>query len=500
MRNTTSPRERAAVLAGRAAGALARRAGRGGGTALPGLVTGLLAPRLLDHAASSFQHGVICVSGTNGKTTTTHLLAAITRGSGLATVTNGSGSNLERGLVSALVAEGGRAGGIDGSSRVGVFEVDEAVLPLLAPRLSPRVVVLLNLFRDQLDRYGEVDSVAEGWRRMLAGPGRPATLVLNADDPSVAMLAEELEARGGGRVIRFGVESTPGDGVGTSSPVAVDARFCLCGGAIRHRTLLLGHLGSWCCDACGRQRSEPDVEAVSVALGPDGARFELRTRLPGRPRERARVTLPLEGMHSVYNAVAAAAAAAALGISPLAAAQSLALASPAFGRQEVFHVDGRDVRVLLAKNPTGFSEVIRTVTARAAPEAAVHLLIALNDGVQDGRDTSWIYDADVEALAREASGGGVRVVASGLRAEDMALRLVLAGVPPERVESDLAAALDAALAATPPGSPLTVIATYTAMLELREELARRAGREHYWERSPPSAIPPPPAPPGGVRP
>ncbi len=482
MRITTSPRERVAVLAGRAAGALARRAGRGGGTALPGLVSGALAPRLLDHAAAALDHGVVLVSGTNGKTTTTHLLAVIARGSGMGPVSNRSGSNLERGLLSALVAEAGPAGRVDGSSRLGLFEVDEAVLPRLLPRLAPRVVVLLNLFRDQLDRYGEVDSVAEGWRRMLAGPGRPETLVLNADDPSVALLAEEVEDRGGA-VIRFGVEAPPAHDAAPSAAVAVDARFCHCGGAIRHGVLLLGHLGAWRCDGCRRRRVAPDLEARSVSLGPDGASFDLAARLPGRPRERARVALSLEGLHSVYNALAAASAAAALGISPLAAAQGLAAAPPAFGRQESFLVDGREVRMLLAKNPTGFTEVVRTVTARTAPGDAVHLLIALNDGVQDGRDTSWIYDADVEALAREA-GGGIRAIASGLRAEDMALRLVLAGVTPERVEGDLAAALDAALAGTPPGPPLTVIATYTAMIELREELARRAGREHYWERAP----------------
>ena len=295
------------MLAGRTAGALARRAGRGGGTALPGVVAGALAPRLLDRSAAALEHGVVLISGTNGKTTTTHLLAAIARGVGLGVVSNRSGSNLERGLLAALVAEAGASGRLEGSSRLGLFEVDEAVLPQLVPRLSPRVVVLLNLFRDQLDRYGEVDSVAEGWRHMLTRPGRPATLVLNADDPSVALLAEEVEAAGV-VVIRFGVEAAPADGVGPPGAVAVDARFCRCGGGIRHGALLLGHLGSWRCDACGRARVAPDLEAGDVELGPDGARFDLCVRLPGRPRERTRVALPLEGLHSVYNALAAAAA------------------------------------------------------------------------------------------------------------------------------------------------------------------------------------------------
>jgi lipid II isoglutaminyl synthase (glutamine-hydrolysing) len=485
------PRERVAALVGRATGALARRAGRGGGTALPGLVAGRLAPRLLERAAASMEHGVLCVSGTNGKTTTTHLLTAIAAGAGLDPLTNGSGSNLERGLLAAFVQAGGRAGGLDGAGRVGLLEVDEAVLPLLLPRLAPRVVVLLNLFRDQLDRYGEVDSVAEGWRRMLVEAESSPTLVLNADDPAIAMLAEDVEEKPGARVIHFGVEAPNAERAaeaahGGAGAGAVDARFCRCGARIAHDALLLGHLGAWRCPSCGRARPTPEVEAGAVELTDAGASFELRTRLPGAGLQRARVELPLAGLHSVYNALAAAAGALALGVSPLAAAHALAGVAPAFGRQEAFAVEGRQVRLLLAKNPTGLTEVVRTLTAAAAArgagaaedEPALHLLFALNDGVQDGRDTSWIYDADVEALAGRVE----HLVASGLRADDMALRLLLARVRSDRAEPRLAEALDAALAATPAGGTLSVVATYTAMLELREELARRAGRAHYWER------------------
>jgi len=483
------PRERVGALAGRAAGVLARRAGRGGGTALPGLVAGRLAPRLLERAAASMEHGVLCVSGTNGKTTTTHLLTAIAAGARLDPLTNGSGSNLERGLLAAFVQAGGRAGGLDGAGRVGLLEVDEAVLPLLLPRLAPRVVLLLNLFRDQLDRYGEVDSVAEGWRRMLVEAESPPTLVLNADDPAIAMLAEEVEGRPGARVIRFGVEVPSAEesaeaAHGAGGAGTVDARFCRCGARIAHDALLLGHLGAWSCPSCGRARPTPEVEAGDVELTADAASFELRTRLPGAGLQRARVELPLAGLHSVYNALAAAAGALALGVSPLVSAHALAGVAPAFGRQEAFAVEGRQVRLLLAKNPTGLSEVVRTLTASrpgdgtAEGEPALHLLLALNDGVQDGRDTSWVYDADVEALA----GRVAHLVASGLRADDMALRLLLARVRSDLVEPRLDEALDAALAATPADGTLSVVATYTAMLELREELARRAGRAHYWER------------------
>ena len=486
-------RERVAVLAGRAAAVLARRARRGGGTALPGLIAGRIAPRLLDRAAAVLEHGVLCVSGTNGKTTTTHLLAAIASDAELDPLTNGSGSNLERGLLAAFVEAADPAGGLGGAGRVGLLEVDEAVLPLLLPRLEPRVVVLLNLFRDQLDRYGEVDSVTEGWRRMLVETETPPTLVLNADDPAVAMLAEETEGFPGAHVIRFGVDvSTEGTaGVGTIPGVGtgvVDARFCRCGARIVHDVLLLGHLGAWRCPACGRARPTPEVEAGSVELTATGASFELRTRLAGAGLQRAHVDMPLAGLHSVYNAIAAAAGAIALGISPLATAHALVGVAPAFGRQETFIVEGREVRLLLAKNPTGLSVVVSTLiagtlvmgTEEVGGEPSLHLLLALNDGEQDGRDTSWIYDADLEPL----SGCVGHVVAAGLRADDMALRLLLARVRSDLVEPRLDVALDVALAETPVGGLLSVIATYTAMLELREKLARRAGRGHYWEHAP----------------
>ena len=177
-------RQRGALLVGRAAGMATRRLGRGGGTALPGLVASALAPGLVEALGGELGGGAVTITGTNGKTTTAHLLAAIVRAAGREPLANGSGSNLERGLVSAYVEEAMVGGGLPGAARrVGVLEVDEAALPALLPRLRPRVAIFLNLFRDQLDRYGEVDSVAEGWRDALEADASGLTLVLNADDP-----------------------------------------------------------------------------------------------------------------------------------------------------------------------------------------------------------------------------------------------------------------------------------------------------------------------------
>lgn len=462
-------RERAALILGRAAGTAARRLGRGGGTALPGLVAGALAPSLLERLAQQAGQGVVTVTGTNGKTTTTHLIAAILRAHGIHPLTNPSGSNLERGLVAAYVEDAEADGRIaDGSSRVGVFEVDEAVLARLFPRLTPRAAVFLNLFRDQLDRYGEVDSVGEGWGGMLASAVPDCTLVLNADDPSIAQLAAGTRAR----VLTFGIDD-PGARLAQAEH-ASDARFCRCGGRFAYEAIYMGHVGIWRCSSCGERRPRAIVSARRVELSPGGSRVEVDI-------DGASVVLdiPMAGLYSVYNALAAAAAAHALGVPATTIARALAEAGPAFGRQERFEVDGRTVRVLLAKNPAGLNELLRALIAGSPEGEPIHLLAMLNDGVQDGQDVSWIYDADIEVLA----GRPVTVTCSGGRADDFALRWHLAGVDPAAVVPDTEAALDDALSRTPPGARLDVVATYTAMIDVREALARRAGVGAYWEKA-----------------
>ena len=457
-----SLRERSAVLIGRVAGAATRRLGRGGGTALPGLVASRIAPGLLSTFARALADGVVTVTGTNGKTTTAHLLTAIARADGREVVANDSGSNMERGLVSMFVD----ASGSNGAHRLGVLEIDEAELPRLYSRLRPRVAVFLNLFRDQLDRYGEVDSVAEGWASALAAAdagSTETTLVLNADDPSVARLA----VHSGGPVVTFGVDDPAAALPGREH--AADARFCACGARFEYSAVHMGHVGHWRCPACGEARAAPDVSARRIVLQAD--RTEVDFTIAGEP---CRLTLPLAGLYSVYNALAAAAAAHALGIAADVITASLAQAAPAFGRQEEFALDGRTVRMWLAKNPTGLNEVLRALVA-AGPSLC--LLVLLNDGIQDGRDVSWIYDADVERLTPLAPS----VVCSGDRAADLGLRFALAGIEPALVEPDAERALDAALARTPAGGRLEVVPTYTAMLHMRELLARRTGVASYWE-------------------
>ena len=464
-----SPRTLAAVLAGRAAGAASRSLRRGGGTAVAGLVAQRVDPTLVRTLAAQLGHGCAIVTGTNGKTTTARMLAVAAREAGLRPLANPSGSNLMRGVATALLAEASVLGRLrDASERLGVFELDEATLPEAARALAPRAVVFTNVFRDQLDRYGEVDAVAALWRRTLAELPATTTVVLNADDPAVASLATAAR----GRVVTYGIDDTRV--AGETLDHASDYRFCLsCGEELSYEAAFYGHVGHWRCPSCGAARPTPDTRATCVELGPASAALTLAT-----PEGELRLTLPLAGLYNVENALAATAGALALDLPLDAVERALSTFQAAFGRQERFQVDGRNVLVLLGKNPTGLNQVLRAIAADG--ERPVHLLLFLNDGIADGRDISWIWDADYELLAARAAGA----IVAGTRAEELALRLKYADFPIEpQVRRDTPAALDAALAATPPGETLYVVPTYTAMLEVRERLARRGHERPYWEEA-----------------
>ncbi len=457
-------------MAGRAAGGASRALRRGGGTAIAGAIAQRIDSALPARLAGQIGHGCALVTGTNGKTTTARMLAAAAREAGLQPLANPSGSNLMRGITAALISETGATGSIrNGADRVGIFEVDEAVLPHAVRALRPRAVIFTNLFRDQLDRYGEADAVVSIWQRAISDLLPDATLVVNADDPAVASLIEAAERP----VLTYGIDDVS---QAIDEPEhASDYKLCLtCDEELDYDATFYGHIGHWCCPGCGRTRPAPDVRALSIDANRDGSAAVSIATADGE-RE---FYLPLSGLYNVANALAATAGAVALGLPMDAALRALAAFLPAFGRQERFRVEGRDVVVLLGKNPTGLNQVLRTISAG---QGAQHLLFFLNDGIADGRDISWIWDADYEIIAAGARG----VTVSGTRADELALRLSYADVAAEpRVVTETRAAMDAALAQTPPGEMLYVLPTYTAMLEVRELLAARAGVRPYWEDTP----------------
>ena len=446
----------AKVAAARAAGALSRRAGRGG-TSLPGKLLLRLEPQAIAQLAARLSHGNAVISATNGKTTTAAMVAAIMERTGARLVHNRAGANMAGGVAASLLDASEPGGGIAGD--LGLFEVDEFWLDRVTGQLRPRALLLANLFRDQLDRYGELETIAERWAEVVRAGGS-RTLVLNADDPLVADLGRE-RADGAGETVYFGVED-----VGVALPGlshASDSKHCRrCGTPYAYDTVFLGHLGHYHCPAGDNRRPEPQVAAISVVLkGARSAQITLRT-----PAGTIEVALPLPGLYNVYNALGATALSLALGAGLEDVRAGLEAVSPAFGRAETVQVGERPVSVLLVKNPAGANEVLRTL----ALEAGEHDLLAiLNDRTADGRDVSWVWDADFELLADRLR----RATCSGTRAAELALRLKYAGVPTERlhVVDDIADGLDAAVADGE--GPLYVLPTYTALLELRRELVAR---------------------------
>jgi UDP-N-acetylmuramyl tripeptide synthase len=441
----------------RAVRRLSRAAGRGGGTTLPGRLLLRVEPRALERMAGELDRGAVLVSATNGKTTMAAMVASIMGRSRRPVVHNSAGSNMAWGVATALLdAKRGRG-------QLGLFEVDEAWLPTVASALKPDVYLLANLFRDQLDRYGELELIADRWAVLVAEQAPHARFVLNADDPLVADLGREQEG-----VVYFGVEDAS-QALGELGHAA-DSKHCRnCGTPYEYETVLLAHMGHYRCPNCGRERPRPAVWARDVRLhGMSGARFTL-----GMAAGEVEVSLPLPGLYNVYNALGATALAADLGASAEDVKKGLEGFAGAFGRVETIQVGSRPVSILLVKNPAGANEVLRTLILE---NGQLDLWIALNDGIADGRDVSWIWDADFEVLA-----GRVRhVTCSGTRAEEMALRLKYARIEarPE-VDRDLGRSLDQAVAAGgASGTPLYALPTYTALLELRDLLARRglAGR------------------------
>ena len=454
----------AKLAVARGAGALSRLVGTGA-TSLPGRVLMRMEPDAIRTLGARLLDGSALISATNGKTTTAAMAAEILRADGLALVHNRAGANMAGGIATTLLGAARAGGGIDG--RIGLFEVDEAWLARLAGELHPRAIVLGNLFRDQLDRYGELEAIADGWREVLLASD--ACAVLNADDPLLADLG-----RGRERVLYFGVEDDSLALAGMAH--AADAKHCRnCGAPYVFDAVYLGHLGRYHCASCGRARPEPEVRATGVRLqGVSSASFTLTT-----PEGSAAVKLGLPGLYNVYNALAAAALAHALGVPLATIVPALEATRPAFGRAETVSIatsgGARELRILLVKNPAGANEVLRTL----ALEPGEHRLLGvLNDQIADGRDVSWIWDADFEALQGRVAG----VVCAGTRAADLAARLKYAGIEETRIElvPELDAALARAAAQTPEGSPLYALPTYTAMLALRKMLSERGELESRW--------------------
>jgi UDP-N-acetylmuramyl tripeptide synthase len=485
------------------------------------MVAQRLYPNIVSHLANQLEHGTITVTGTNGKTTTSGFIAAILSDAGLRVWRNREGSNLMSGVASALIMRARPTGNLRrGGRAISILEIDEAVMPQIVRSIPPRVAVFTNLFRDQLDRYGEVDTVAALWHQTVDVLPDGTTLVLNADDPTTGNLGASFA----GQVLYFGIDDPSLDlaahGNSSERHQVIDTRTCpRCGGEYTYSLHFYSHMGHYSCTNCGLARPQPDVRALKVYTdGFDRLRIQVET-----PIQQGEIVIPLPGLYNIYNALAAIATASALQVEWSPIVSGIEQFKPAFGRGERVQVEGRTLRLLLAKNPAGFNEVLRTLFSDETPR---HVLFVLNDNIADGRDISWIWDVDFE----RAVGRVPMAVLAGTRAFDLAIRLkyagfsqenttIVASVPlraarlngrikqqrrfsrnekaGEQVKANIsnyapitgrygiAEALNAAIRQTPVGETLFIVPTYTGLLEIHRELERRGLTPHYWDEKGP---------------
>lgn len=464
------PRLIAALMAAKVAGGAIRRVGRGGGTAAPGLVAERLDPALLTKLTGQLPEGAVVVAGTNGKTTTTRMIADVFEAVPWNVVHNRSGSNLVRGVIAAFVQRASATGRIDGD--IGVIEADEAALPALIRQAQPRLILLNNLFRDQLDRYGELDTIARTWKAVFQELPAETTVIVNGDDPTLAAITDDMRARR----VTFGLIEERHRL--ESLPHAADAAVCrACGADLGYHALYVSHLGDWYCTGCDRKRPALDYTGGKIDL--HGV-TSLSMQITGCDCEPHDVRIGVPGLYNAYNALAAAAVAREFGVGWEAITTAFDAFRSAFGRIERLTYRDRELTLALVKNPTGFNEVLRMLTAETGG-LQLQTMIAINDLDADGRDVSWLWDVDFELLAT----GEGDLYTTGLRGPDMANRLKYAGVDSSRIHqlpNDLARALDAFVDALPEGEGAYILPTYTAMLGLRRTLAERGAATAFWEQ------------------
>ena len=410
----------------------------GAASVLPGSIARRIEPRILELLSQQVKNGVILIAGTNGKTTTALLLCSILTKKGFRIAHNSTGANLENGLATALIDNANLLGKLN--IDYAILEIDENIVPKVLKPLKPRIILCLNLFRDQLDRYGEVDTISKRWTKVISTLPETTVVIPNADDPTLSYLGQQLPQR----VLFFGLNEP--ENYLEAIPHAVDSIYCpRCGHALDYQGVYLSHLGDFTCPSCGFSKSKPTLFS----------------------REWPQI---LVGLYNKYNTLAAVTAAQELGVDAVSIKDTINHFQAAFGRAEDLVIDGKRVRILLSKNPVGTNETIRVVTQSSDKTT----LLVLNDRTPDGTDVSWIWDVDTEKLVER---GGTLVV-SGDRVYDMALRLRYSQSSVESninliVEPDLQQAIATALEHTPTHETLHILPTYSAMLEVREILTGR---------------------------
>ncbi len=456
-----------ALFVGKLLLTITRLLGRGG-TTLPGRIALMIKPDLVKILARQIKTGSIVVTGTNGKTTTSALLTSILKEAGLICINNQSGSNMSWGVASAFVEKARISGKIPVD--YAILEVDEGAFPAVTAELQPRAIVVTNIFRDQLDRYGEIDYIQNAIQSGLEFQPGNSLQVINADDPSLVALSQ----RSGISRLTYGLDlNLPDDNLHYTGR---DLKTCpLCREELAYERLYYAHLGYYYCPACNFRHPRADVRLTDYSSSRDGS-----TQLTVKhPKGSITLTSNLTGRYNLYNILAALTCSLGLGIQDNFIVSAIEKAAPSFGRMEHFFCEEKNIIMALIKNPVGANEVIRTVLSM---NERFSLMVAINDKIADGKDVSWLWDVDFEQLtARQPNISSL--TASGLRAWDMAVRFKYAGFDQNKIEidSNTEAALIAALDKTPRSGTLFILPSYTAMLEIRRHLNKMGMGKPYWE-------------------
>jgi UDP-N-acetylmuramyl tripeptide synthase len=452
-----------ALSAGKTAARATQLAGRGGGTSITGMVARRVDPHILRKVVLDRGEPVVAVTGSNGKTTTARFTAALLRGAGVMVSHNSAGANLVQGVTSVAITSANLRGRLPGG--VLVVEVDEGALPKVAPELAPRALLITDLFRDQLDRFGEIYAVAEAIESVAASLPAESALVVNADDPMVATLAPKRQ----GRRVTFGLAL---DRSTDRITRAADTIRCpRCQADLVYDHVYLSHMGAYHCSACALRRPKLDVAVTELDVASlDRTRLTVKT-----PSGKLSLEIPQSGTHIAYDAAGAIAILVGLDVPLDQAAESLASVGPAFGRLEKIEADGRTIVLAFAKNPTSYNTTLHALATEGEPR---QLLVAASNTLVDGEDFGWLWDVDFESMVP----GVERAIVSGTRADELANRLKYAGLWPSKmvVIEDRAAALDAALHGLPVGGRLVILSGYTPLIELRNEMRKRGWAGRYW--------------------
>ncbi|MDQ2085916.1 MurT ligase domain-containing protein [Herbivorax sp. ANBcel31] len=436
-----------------------------GGTTLPGKVARKIFPEIIKHISKDLK--IIMVTGTNGKTTTTHIIGQILKENKIDYITNKSGANLVSGIITTLIDSVNLSGKT--KYKTALIEIDEAIFNVITNDIQPDILVVTNFFRDQLDRFGELYSTL---RKVKSGIEKSpkAKLILNADDSLCASLAKNHN----GKVLYYGFAQNAYEG--SESLLNSDAVFCIyCMNKYHYKNRVYGHLGTFECPSCGYKRPQSDINCLKVEEL-NSSHTTLDISISGNQNHKAKINLP--GLYNAYNALAAVSCGHALNLSSKSIISSLENFECGFGRMETIEAYGKAIKLILVKNPTGFNQVINFLLTETKQS---EIAFVINDKLADGTDISWLWDVDLEELMKIQENVS-SFYASGIRAEDMAVRLKYAGIFSDKIKivKDYEELIEKGLSNTLKGHSFYILPTYTAMLDIRNFLKKKFGLKEFW--------------------